>query len=235
MRRDSPSSRALVGQDQKGADHRRRPARSLAHDPGQEALLHVETPVGLLDRREIAFDFEDRDRPGPFLSRQDVDRTAFAEVREGHFRLNLPAERPQDLNHHLDDERMPPVEQPVDSPSAPEQVDVEPGVKGSGRTAKNFHSLGANMTALDLGDRLLADPSPLRQFDLTPPVSAPERTDDQPKATIVHPVKDGNARLSATYLTRFARISHTSGTATDRRRGARAARASSKESDPWPR
>jgi hypothetical protein len=177
MAGDVPSRRRVIREDQKAADRDRGPAEALASDRGGQPNLLVVAPMRRLDRCEHRLHLDDEKCPPGWKPPQDVDGTAFSELRVRDLDFQLPSSCGEAPDHGLDERSVPFVEQPVELTSAPGESDVKAGVKSHRESVQRDQVDALQPPSFDPRDRLLTEPSRPTEVALAPTPSTPERSD----------------------------------------------------------
>ncbi len=115
------------------------PRRDARYDPNFARHRHQHG----LKIRQGSLDLDDQERTFFFVPRQDVDRTAIAELVEGELGRDEPAGRRQLERDGFDDRRVAAVEEAIHGAAPPSRVDDEVDPES-----------GAQATAVPQGDVL---------------------------------------------------------------------------------
>ena len=195
---DAAPSRGILWQHQHGPHDRRHEPELLPDDRWRQSDLGIESPVGRLDRRDLRLDLADKRylKVGP--QTYDVDRAALAEFGVGQFGDHIPTGSLQSCNDRLDEPGVPLIQESVEGPASPEDIELTPGIECRQDRPKRSDWMRFDMTPLQVGDRRLRHMGNHGKVDLSQPPPPAQRPHHAADALIVHEGQDRKRRSSAT-------------------------------------
>jgi hypothetical protein len=198
--RDTAPIDRPLSDDEQTRDGRRIPA-AKATDLAAEPGLAVERHQGRLRIGHDRFDFDDEECARRRLPAEDIDRPTIAELVECHLDSRFPPV-PLELSHDaIHEGGVGFVEQAIQALAPPSDSDVEVRAQGFADAIQPIEANVPNLSPLDLRHERSREVAPLRDIDLPPPETHPNRADGSAEAEGIHRADRGTGRLSADYLT----------------------------------
>ena len=131
------------------------------------------------------------------MPREQVDGASLAEQGERDLGTDVPASRSERGCDLLDEGGVSLVEEAIQEAAAPLKVNHQSAIEGSDDSPKGCQADQLDPTALDPRDDRLGNPCSLGEVQLAPPEAAPEGSNCQAEASIVHRRNHADRRLSA--------------------------------------
>lgn len=180
---------ATGSRDRPQHDEPSRPFRApprVAGKNSRQAHLLVELSQGRLDRCELRLDLHHKKGPCGLVECQDIDRSAFPEVRIGRLDTHHPARSLQPFDESSHERRMPLIDQPIERTAAPPSNELDPRIEAREHQAQCSDRHPVQLTAFDDGDQRLADAGGGCQVGLAPEASSAKSPDRAAELEITH-------------------------------------------------
>ena len=190
MAGDVTSRRRCLRQDQHSCDSSSDEPEPFAPDHGAESGLLIQLPESGLERRELRLHLDDEQGRGRRMGGKHVDRAALAIARVRHLDGHLPTEASEQRCRGTDEGGVPLVQEPVEQPSPPLQIDLDCAVERTDDAPKCAKWRPIETTLLERRDRPLGHPSYPREVPLPPSSATPQRPDRHTDAHVVHDAED---------------------------------------------
>ena len=186
MSHERAARHAAFWQDENPPGRLRPRAEPFGSHRRRQSRLLVELPQGRLERHESRLHLDGEDGAVTPPDREDVERPALAVARVRDLGGDLPSVTDEEVDREADENRVPPIQEPVDVATAPPQLEARIGVERARHRAERGHGEPVAMPALDGRDRRLAQPGARRKVRLAEASSGPDDPDGSTEARIVH-------------------------------------------------
>jgi hypothetical protein len=175
------------------------PAEALLDEQRREPHLGVVPTECLFYGRELRLHLGDDGRARLKMYRKNVDRSALAVSRIGHFHGHIPASRRQHGDERADERGMPFVEQAVQGAAPPADVDAHSRVHGGEGATHAAQRDRVEVATLEARDRRLTDSRRARDGVLGQASPPAQSSQHGTRATVIHaPIMPFAAHLRPT-------------------------------------